>query len=111
MLLSLVILIGVCIVSGAVALWMELSIMNDSLMWLEERLSKLEKDAVKVTFDEPSPFHRKPKTQTDYEREHSKEFESEVKNVIINTLKEKSKKRKPKTIKDWEDEFDIGGNQ
>ena len=35
----------------------------------------------------------KPKTQTDYAREHSKEFEAEVRNVIIMTLKEKHKKK------------------
>jgi hypothetical protein len=35
----------------------------------------------------------KPKTQTDYRREHSKEFEAEVRDVIITTLKEKHKKK------------------
>jgi hypothetical protein len=35
----------------------------------------------------------KPKTQTDYRREHSKEFESAVRDVIITTLKEKHKKK------------------
>ena len=35
----------------------------------------------------------KPKTQTDYAREHSKEFEAEDRNVIITTLKEKHKKK------------------
>jgi hypothetical protein len=35
----------------------------------------------------------KPKTQTDYAREHSKEFESAVRDVIITTLKEKHKKK------------------
>ena len=45
-----VILLGVCVISGVVVIWMELSITNDRLRWLEERLGKLEKDAVKVTF-------------------------------------------------------------
>jgi hypothetical protein len=35
----------------------------------------------------------KPKTQTDYRREHSKEFETAVRDVIITTLKEKHKKK------------------
>jgi hypothetical protein len=35
----------------------------------------------------------KPKTQTDYRREHSKEFESAVRDVIITTLTEKHKKK------------------
>jgi hypothetical protein len=85
--------------------------LNEQIEDLDERLTKLEKDAVKITFSEPPLFHLKPKTQSDYAREHSKEFEAEVKNVIITTLKEKQKKRKPKTTKDWEDEFDLGGHE
>jgi hypothetical protein len=50
-----IILLGVSTISGAIVLWMELSITNDRLQWLEERLTKLEKDAVKITFSEP-PF-------------------------------------------------------
>ena len=93
MLLLLIILIGVCTLSGAVAVWMELSIINNTLTWLEERLDKLQKDAVKVTFTgKPNP----------------KQFDgikSEEPFVKTRT------KRKPKTTKDWEDEFDLGGNQ
>ena len=85
--------------------------LNEQIEDLDKRLTKLEKDAVKITFSEPPLFHPKPKTQSDYAREHSKEFEAEVKNVIITTLKEKQKKRKPKTTKDWEDEFDLGGHE
>ena len=33
-----------------VYLWMELSITNDRLRWLEERLTQLEKDAIKIKF-------------------------------------------------------------
>ena len=93
MLLLLIILIGLCTVSGAIVVWMELSIMNDSLTWLEERLNKLEKDAVKVTFQ--------PKS-------NPKQFDgikSEEPFVKTRT------KRKPKTTKDWEDEFDLGGHE
>ena len=38
----------------------------------------------------------KPKTQTDYQREHSKPL---------------SKKRKAKSVKEWEDNFDLGGEE
>jgi hypothetical protein len=72
---------------------MELSIENDRLRWLEERLTKLEKDAVKVTF-QPKP---NPK-QFDG-------FKSEEPFVKTRT------KRKPTTVSDWEDKFDLGGNQ
>ena len=64
-----------------------------------------------VNNDTMGSIGTKPKTQTDYAREHSKEFEAEVKSVIITTLKEKHKKRKPKTTKEWEDEFDLGGHE
>lgn len=54
MLLFIVILLGVCVISGGLFIWIELSITNDRLRWLEERLTKLEKDAIKVTF-KPNP--------------------------------------------------------
>jgi hypothetical protein len=60
---------------------------------LEERLYNLEKDAVKVTF-QPKP--------------NPKQFDgikSEEPFVKTRT------KRKPKTTKDWEDEFDLGGHE
>jgi hypothetical protein len=38
----------------------------------------------------------KPKTQKDYQREHSKPL---------------SKKRKAKSVKEWEDNFDLGGEE
>jgi hypothetical protein len=104
MILFFLLLFGVFTLSGAIVFWMELSITNDRVIWLQERLTKLEKDAVKVTFTgEPNlivhsdvAFHPKPKTQTDYQNEHAKPL---------------SKKRKPKTVKEWEDKFDLGGHE
>jgi hypothetical protein len=74
----------------------------------------------------------KPKTQTDYQREHKAEGETPAIDFMHNWIQEKSgkkqnpkqfngikteepfvktrTKRKPKTTKEWEDEFDIGGN-
>jgi hypothetical protein len=58
----------------------------------------------------------KPKTQTDYQREHKVEDEIPAIDFMHNWIQEKSgkkpvsQKRKPKTTKEWEDEFDIGGN-
>jgi len=72
----------------------------------------------------------KPKTQTDYQREHTtiephvaNEFQSQKEeengdiDFMHKWIQEKSgkkdpvsQKRKPKTTKEWEDEFDIGGN-
>ena len=92
MLLLLIILIGVCTLSGAVAVWMELSIINNTLTWLEERLDKLQKDAVKVTFTgKPNP----------------KQFDG----IKSEEPFVKTRKRKPKTTKDWEDEYDLGGHE
>jgi len=93
MLLFVVIILVITVVSGAIVLWMEIGITNDRLRWLEERLTKLEKDAVKVTFT-PKP--------------NPKQFDgikSEEPFVKTRT------KRKPKSVKDWEDQFDLGGNQ
>jgi hypothetical protein len=151
MLLFAIILLGVIVISGVVVFWMELSITNDRLRWLEERLTILEKDAVKITFSEPTPFHPKPKTQSDYVREHKDEFETK----IIDDIKSRGlytenktnpkvlgewqtkngdpfkksnpkqfdgfkseepfvktrTKRKPTTVSDWEDKFDLGGHE
>jgi hypothetical protein len=59
----------------------------------------------------------KPKTQTDYQNEHKVEDETPAIDFMHNWIQEKSgkkdsvsQKRKPKTTKEWEDEFDIGGN-
>ena len=92
MMLFAVILLGVCVISGVVVIWMELSITNDRLRWLEERLGKLEKDAVKITFQsKPNP-------------KQFTEIKSEEPFV-------KTRKRKPKSVKDWEDQFDLGGHE
>ena len=88
-----IILLSVGLVSGGIFLWVEIGITNDRLRWLEERLTKLEKDAVKITFT-PKP--------------NPKQFDgvkSEEPFVKTRT------KRKPKSVKDWEDQFDLGGNQ
>jgi hypothetical protein len=89
-----IILLGVGLVSSVIVFWMELSITNDRLRWLEERLTKLEKDAVKITFTPPF---------TTYDE----------KIVVHPQVKTKpvSKKRKPKSVKDWEDNFDLGGHE
>jgi len=67
--------------------------LSEQIEDLEERLYNLEKDAVKVTF-QPKP--------------NPKQFDgikSEEPFVKTRT------KRKPKTTKDWEDEFDLGGHE
>ena len=93
MILFFLILGAICTVSGVIVFWMELSITNDRLRWLEERLTRLEKDAVKITFTgKPNP----------------KQFDGvKSEEPFIKTRT----KRKPKTVKDWEDQFDLGGNQ
>jgi hypothetical protein len=91
--LFITILLVVAVVSGGIFIWTEIGITNDRLRWLEERLTKLEKDAVKITFT-PKP--------------NPKQFDgvkSEEPFVKTRT------KRKPKTVKDWEDNFDLGGHE
>ena len=87
--LFITILLVVAVVSGGIFIWTEIGITNDRLRWLEERLTKLEKDAVKITFT------GEPIIQTDN----------------TNDLKKLTKKRKPKSVKDWEDNFDLGGHE
>ena len=91
--LFITILLVVAVVSGGIFIWTEIGITNDRLRWLEERLTKLEKDAVKITFtSKPNP-------------KQFPEIKSEEPFVKTRT------KRKPKTVKDWEDQFDLGGHE
>jgi hypothetical protein len=127
MILFAVILLGVCVISGVVIIWMELSITNDRLQWLEERLTRLEKDAVKVTFtppftngDEKVIVHPQVKTNpkvlgewqtkngSPFKKSNPKQFDGvKSEEPFIKTRT----KRKPKTTKEWEDEFDLGGHE
>ena len=93
MLFVVILLVIFVVVPGVIFFRMEIGITNDRLQWLEERLTKLEKDAVKITF-QPKP--------------NPKQFDgvkSEEPFVKTRT------KRKPKSVKDWEDNYDLGGNQ
>jgi len=67
--------------------------------------------------NEDNGIGKKPKTQTDYQREHKAEGETPAIDFMHNWIQEKSgkkpvsQKRKPKTTKEWEDEFDLGGHE
>ena len=87
-----IILLGIIVISATIVMWVELSITNDRLRWLEERLTKLEKDAIKVTFTGKS---------------NPKQFDG----VKSEEPFVKTRKRKPKSVKDWEDDFDLGGHE
>ena len=81
MILFFLILGTICTVSGVIVFWMEIGITNDRLRWLEDRLTKLERDAVKITFTgKPNP----------------KQFDG----IKSEEPFVKTKKRKPKTTKD-----------
>lgn len=92
MLFVVILLVIFVIVPGAIFFWMEIGITNDRLRWLEERLTKLEKDAVKITFTGKS---------------NPKQFDG----VKSEEPFVKTRKRKPKSVKDWEDNFDLGGHE
>ena len=112
MILFVVILLSVCTVSGAIFLWMELSITNDRLLWLEERLTKLEKDAVKVTFTgEPKKVPPCVGHELESQKEEKKSNPKQFDGIKSEEPFVKTRKRKPKTTKDWEDEFDLGGHE
>jgi len=93
MLFVVILLVIFVVVPGVIVFWTEIGMTNDRLRWLEERLTKLEKDAVKITFT-PKP--------------NPKQFDgvkSEEPFVKTRT------KRKPKSVKDWEDNYDLGGHE
>jgi hypothetical protein len=93
MLFVIILLVIFVVVPGVIFFKMEIGITNDRLRWLEERLIKLEKDAVKITFT--------PKS-------NPKQFDGvKSQEPFVKTRT----KRKPKTTKDWEDEFDLGGHE
>ena len=54
MLFVVILLVIFVVVPGVIFFWTEIGMTNDRLRWLEERLTKLEKDAVKITFN-PKP--------------------------------------------------------
>ena len=93
MLFVVILLVIFVVVPGVIFFWTEIGMTNDRLRWLEERLTKLEKDAVKITF-QPKP---NPK--------QFPEIKSEEPFVKTRT------KRKPKSVKDWEDNYDLGGHE
>jgi hypothetical protein len=96
MLFVIILLVIFVIVPGVIFFKMEIGITNDRLQWLEERLTKLEKDAVKITFTgEPEKTHFGVKHELESQKEENKQ----------------TKKRKPKSVKDWEDNFDLGGHE
>lgn len=88
MLLITIILLGITIIPLSIFFRLEIGITNDRLRWLEERLTKLEKDAVKVTFTgEPKKEEKKS---------NPKQFDG----IKSEEPFVKTRKRKPKTTKD-----------
>jgi hypothetical protein len=67
--------------------------LNEQIEDLDERLTKLEKDAVKITFtSKPNP----------------KQFDGvKSEEPFVKTRR----KRKPKTVGEWEEEIDLGGHE
>ena len=102
------ILLAFVVFSASIFLWVELSITNDRIIWLEERLTKLEKDAVKITFNDPySPQDEKP-VRNPLRKSNPKQFDGVTSDEpFVKTRK----KRKPKTVGEWEEEVDLGGHE
>jgi hypothetical protein len=85
---------------------------------LENKIKQIEENTPEIVEDDTmGTIGSKPKTQTDYQNEHKVEQEKGDIDFMHKWIQEKSgkkdpvsQKRKPKTTKEWEDEFDIGGN-
>ena len=108
-----IILLSVGLVLVDIFLWMEIGITNDRLRWLEERLTKLEKDAVKITFTgEPKKVPPCVGHELESQKEEKKSNPKQFDGVKSDEPFVKTRtKRKPTTVSDWEDNFDLGGNQ
>lgn len=106
MILFFLLLLGIFTLSGAIIVWTEMGITNDRVIWLQERLTKLEKDAVKVTFtsvDDKVIVHPQVKLKSNL-----KQFDGiKSEEPFVKTRK----KRKPKTVGEWEEEIDLGGHE
>ena len=112
MLFVVILLVIFVIVPGAIFFWMEIGITNDRLRWLEERLTKLEKDAVKITFTgEPKKVPPCVGHELESQKEEKKSNPKQFDGIKSEEPFVKTRKRKPKTTKDWEDEFDLGGHE
>lgn len=84
--------------------------LNEQIEDLDERLTKLEKDAVKITFSEP-PFTTYDDKIVFHPEVKKKSNPKQFDGVESDKPFVKTRKRKPKTTKDWEDEFDLGGHE
>ena len=85
---------------------------------IENKLKVVEENSPEINEnDTMGTIGSKPKTQTDYQMEHKAEDETPAIDFMHNWIQEKSgkkpvsQKRKPKTTKEWEDEFDLGGHE
>lgn len=112
MIITLVLLI-IFTISAVAYLWFELSITSDRVEWLSERLYKLEKDAVKVTFTGEPEYHGMRTTPADVERILNTPIKQPKQERVLGEWQTKNKtksliKRKPKTLKNREDEIDLG---
>ena len=92
------------------------SVNNDTMEFNPPHFKDIPKWQSISSVDTMGTIGSKPKTQTDYQNEHKVEDETPAIDFMHNWIQEKSgkkpvsQKRKPKTTKEWEDEFDIGGN-
>jgi hypothetical protein len=114
--------------------------LEQKLFEFSRRLNKLEKDAVKVTFTGKPEYYGMRTTPQDVDKilnrnigdqmildEWQKKFEKRnggplIEGNVKSTSKEDTgttqgpppppiKKRKPKTVKQWEEEIDLGGHE
>ena len=103
-------------ITGAVYPYKTSSVNNDTMEFNPPHFKDIPKWS-SLNNDTMGSIGSKPKTQTDYQNEHKVEDETPAIDFMHNWIQEKSgkkdsvsQKRKPKTTKEWEDEFDIGGN-
>ena len=82
--------------------------LHEKIEELEMRLETLEKDAVKITFKEPPVIKDNVIIHPDViKKSNPKQFDG----IKSDGPFVKTRKRKPKTVKEWEEEVDLGGHE
>lgn len=77
---------------------------------IQNQVKEIEKNTPEITLD--NGIGKKPKTQSDYQKEFKKKNPKQFDGVESDKPFVKTrKKRKPKSVKEWEDEFDLGGHE
>jgi hypothetical protein len=113
MLLTLVLLIIFTIFTFVISnfriseLTENIDLLEDKVNQLNLTLNSLEKDAIKIRFTGTPNHIIHPNVGSIVVKSNPKQFDG----IKSEEPFVKTRKRKPKSVKDWEDNFDLGGHE